>query len=285
MDKKQSTLSVPAILFFVALMAFNGYMVLQLNRVQVDSETQRASVEQEISILRETMSLRQGNYQRELGGIKEQMEKVALDASVRAGSEAKRYSDRVSKTVAQKQREQQEMILGELTTVGNRIKEQSAATQLKVDGVQGEVESVKNELAGARRTLELTAGLLDDTRGNVEQLGAALGDHQMAIEILKRNSERDLIGFRLLKSKTRTKVGDIQLKLRGTDPKHHRYSIEILADDRNVVKKERHVNEPVSFYVSGASKPYEIVVTAVRKDHVIGYIAKPKVNPRADARS
>ncbi len=285
MDHKERSFSIPAILFFVTLMAFNGYMVFSVNAVQVDAETQRASLEQEISGLRETIALRQGNYKREIVGIREEMDKVTREAAVRAGSEAKRYSDRTSKTIAQKQREQQEMLLGELTSVEKKISEQSLETQSKVDVVQGDVDGVRGELTVAQEAIDITTGLLQDTQGSVEQLSATLGDHDQAIEILKRNTERDLMGFSLLKSQSRIRVGDIQLKLRGTDAKRNRYSIEILADDSSMVKKERHVNEPVSFYVTGAQKPYEIVITAVRKDRVIGYLAKPKVDRRSAARS
>ena len=285
MDQKEKSFSLPAILFFVTLMAFNGYMVFSVNSVQLDAETQRASLEQEISALRETISLRQGNYKREIVGIREEMDKVSRDASVRAGSEAKRYSDRTSKTIAEKQREQQEMLLGELTSVEKKVSEQSLETQSKVDGVQGDVDGVKGELAVARESIDIATGLLQDTQGSVEQLSAALGDHDQAIEILRRNSERDLMGFSLLKSQSRIRVGDVQLKLRSADTKRNRYSIEILADDNSMIKKDRHVNEPVSFYVTGARKPYEIVITAVRKDRVIGYLAKPKVDPRSAARS
>ena len=68
----------------------------------------------------------------------------------------------------------------------------------------------------------------------------------------------------------------MSLKLKKTDTKRHKYSIELLADDRVVEKKDRYVNEPVQFYLSRAKHPYELVVNEVGKDKIVGYLAIPK---------
>ena len=56
-----------------------------------------------------------------------------------------------------------------------------------------------------------------------------------------------------------------------------RYTVDVVADDRTVEKKDRTVNEPLQFYVSGARQPYELVVNQVSKDRISGYLATPKV--------
>ena len=87
------------------------------------------------------------------------------------------------------------------------------------------------------------------------------------------------MGFHLVKAKQRTKVADVQLRLRKTNVKDNKYSIEILADDKVVVRKDRHVNEPVQFYMTGSTRPYELVVTSIKKNRVIGYLARPRIRP------
>jgi hypothetical protein len=79
------------------------------------------------------------------------------------------------------------------------------------------------------------------------------------------------------KTKAPQKVGDIRLVLKKTDPKHNRYTVEVLADDKKVEKKDRTVNEPVQLYLSGGAQAYEIVVNQVKKNQVVGYVAVPKV--------
>ena len=73
------------------------------------------------------------------------------------------------------------------------------------------------------------------------------------------------------------KIGDVLMRLRKTEPKRHRFSIELLADDRKMVKKGHYVNEPLQFYVGDSKRPYEIVMTSVRTDEVRGFLATPKI--------
>jgi hypothetical protein len=53
--------------------------------------------------------------------------------------------------------------------------------------------------------------------------------------------------------------------------------VDVLADDRRVEKKDKNLNEPVQFYMTGTRIPYEVVVNEIRKDQVTGYLAVPKV--------
>jgi hypothetical protein len=65
--------------------------------------------------------------------------------------------------------------------------------------------------------------------------------------------------------------------LKKADTKHNRYTIQVLADDRRVEKKDKTINEPVQFYTSKSRIPAEIVVNEVRKNTIVGYLAEPKV--------
>jgi hypothetical protein len=51
----------------------------------------------------------------------------------------------------------------------------------------------------------------------------------------------------------------------------------VQADDKTVEKRDRTINEPVQFYISKYRQPYEIVVNEITKDHIVGYLATPKV--------
>ena len=74
------------------------------------------------------------------------------------------------------------------------------------------------------------------------------------------------------------RVGDITLTLRKSDVKHNRFTVEVLADDRHIEKKDKTIDEPVQLYVGGSLQPYEIVVNQVKKDQVSGYLATPKMH-------
>jgi hypothetical protein len=51
----------------------------------------------------------------------------------------------------------------------------------------------------------------------------------------------------------------------------------LIADDRQIEKRDKTSGEPVQFYVgSSRSMPYEIVVFTVGKDQITGYLSTPK---------
>ena len=83
--------------------------------------------------------------------------------------------------------------------------------------------------------------------------------------------------FKLAKNKKMQKVGNVSMRLTNADTKKNRYTIQLIADDKQVEKKDKNVNEPLQFYVAGARTPYEIVVNQISKDLIVGYLATPKV--------
>ena len=97
---------------------------------------------------------------------------------------------------------------------------------------------------------------------------------------LVARGDRNYFKFeRLKKSKAPQKIGDIAVVLKKTEPGKNRYSLDVIADDKNPVeKKDKGVNEPLQFYVfSKSNQPYELVVNQVGKDEISGYLATPKV--------
>ena len=73
-----------------------------------------------------------------------------------------------------------------------------------------------------------------------------------------------------------TRVADVQLQLRKTDPKKAKYDMLIQVDDSKLEKKDRTANEPVQFLVGRDKLRYEIVVNYVDKDRIRGYLSTPK---------
>jgi hypothetical protein len=97
------------------------------------------------------------------------------------------------------------------------------------------------------------------------------------VEELKRLGERDIFEFNLNKSsKAPEHVGPIQVALRKVDTKRYKYTLNVVADDKSIEKKDKTVGEPIQFYVRGARAPYEIVVFDLTKDSAKGYLSTPK---------
>ena len=69
----------------------------------------------------------------------------------------------------------------------------------------------------------------------------------------------------------------IRLRLKGTDLKNKRYTIDVTTDDIVVEKKDKAINEPVQFKLSKSPALFELVVNELAKDRVTGYLSSPKV--------
>ena len=94
---------------------------------------------------------------------------------------------------------------------------------------------------------------------------------------LKLRGDRDYIEFDLRKSDEPQKYGGgIPLQLKKTDVKRQKYTVDLLADDLTIEKKDKNTNEPVQFYQQGFRVPSEIVVNEIHKDRIVGYISVPK---------
>jgi hypothetical protein len=96
-------------------------------------------------------------------------------------------------------------------------------------------------------------------------------------EPLKRMAERNYFDVMLGMTKQPQRFADITLKLESADAKHNKYTVLVMADGSQYEKKDKGVNEPVQFHTSkGGDTPYELVITQVAKDHILGYLSTPK---------
>jgi hypothetical protein len=71
-------------------------------------------------------------------------------------------------------------------------------------------------------------------------------------------------------------VSTVSLQLKKANPKKARYTLNVLADDRAIEKKDRTMFEPLQFYTGRDRQLYEVVVFTVDKNKVSGYLSAPK---------
>jgi hypothetical protein len=157
-----------------------------------------------------------------------------------------------------------------------QIGEVQADTTTKFGQVATQLNGTQTDLSATKADLEATKGKLQSTIGDLGVQSGLIATNHEEVEELKRLGERDIFEFSLTKSKTAEHVGPIQVQLRKVDTKHYRYTLNVVADDKSIEKKDKTVGEPVQFYVRGARAPYEIVVFDLGKDTAKGYLSTPK---------
>jgi hypothetical protein len=156
-----------------------------------------------------------------------------------------------------------------------------ADTTTKFGQVATDISGTKSDVAATKADLESTKSKLQSTVGDLGVQSGLIARNHDEVEELKRLGERDIFEFSLKKEKQPQHVGPIQVTLRKTDTKHYKYTVDVIADDKNIEKKDRTVGEPIQFYVHGARAPYEIVVFDVGKDDAKGYLSTPKAGGSA----
>ncbi|MCL6505982.1 MAG: hypothetical protein K6T59_03060, partial [Bryobacteraceae bacterium] len=194
-------------------------------------------------------------------------------AAGRAKKDALEHAEQIAKRLEEERLRQQQQVASELS----QVKEVAATAHTKLADVSSEVGTVKTEVASTRSELEKTIAELKSVRGDLGVQSGLIATNAKELAALKALGERNYFEFNLAKTKTPQRVGDVAIQLKKADPKRNRYTIEVIADDKRVEKKDKTANEPVQFYVSGGALPYEIVVNEVRKDRIVGYLATPKV--------
>ena len=147
--------------------------------------------------------------------------------------------------------------------------------------VNTKITTTQNDLSAAKADLEATKNKLQSTIGDLGVQSGLIAKNHDEVEELKALGERNIYEFTLHKSKHMQHVGPIQLQLRKVNTKHYQYTMNVLADDKNIEKKNRQVDEPLQFYVTGARAPYEIVVFKLAKDEAQGYLSTPKTASQA----
>ncbi len=151
-----------------------------------------------------------------------------------------------------------------------------ADTSTKFGEVSTEISGTKSDVAATKADLEATKAKLQSTVGDLGVQSGLIARNHEEVEELKRLGERNIFEFKIKKSNQMQHVGPIQVTLRKVDAKKYKYTMNVLADDKTIEKKDKTAGEPVQFYVHGSRAPYEIVVFDVSKDQISGYLSTPK---------
>ncbi len=260
----------------VVLAVANGYQLWRLNRLDTRMSQWQAAASQQISEIRENASLSDAEHAKNLAALQADLAEARQEAATTAGHakvEALKHADQLARRLADEQAQQQQQVASEL----NEVKQSATTVNSKLADVSNDVAATKTDVASTRTELDNTVADLKRVRGDMGVLSDRIATNGTELAALRALGERNYVEFNLLKSKEPQKVGGIELWVKKTDPKRSRFTIEIEADDRKVEKRDRTINEPIQFYVNKAHQPYEIVVNEITKEHLVGYLAIPKV--------
>lgn len=173
---------------------------------------------------------------------------------------------------AQKQSE------AKLSSAQKQQGQQLAAVNTEVSGVKTELGGAKTDIQKTQTDLAATNQKLEKTIGDLGVQSGLVARNAGELEMLKRKGERNYYDFTLQKGQ-RQPVSTISLQLKKVDAKKSRFTLNVIADDRTIEKKDRTIGEPLQFYTGRDRLLYEVVVFSATKNSITGYLATPKNAP------
>jgi hypothetical protein len=173
---------------------------------------------------------------------------------------------------------QQKASAAKLAAAQSQQGQQIAAVNTEVSGVKSEVGAAKTDIQKTQTDLAATNAKLEHAMGDLGVQSGLIAHNASELEMLKRKGERNYYDFTLQKN-ARTPVSTISLQLKKVDPKKSKFTLNVMADDKTIEKKDRTLLEPLQFYTGRDRMLYEVVVFNAGKNSISGYLSTPKTAP------
>ncbi|MBZ5560818.1 MAG: hypothetical protein LAP13_00195 [Acidobacteriia bacterium] len=266
-DGSSHTTKFIAVFVILALMVIGEvYTLTQMSAMRTSLEAQQAAmqralssqVEQQIST---RISALEASNAQQLQAVKEDLDNAAKRLG-RNGVELRRARAMVEQLQTTQQQQADE------------LKQQIAqkADQQQVGALSQDLNSQRTDLDTTKKTVSTISNDLGMARS---ELGNLIARNHQDVEYLRKLGERDYFEFTLTRNRP-SKVANVELILKKTNVKRHRFDMALVADEMQIDKKGRTVNEPVIFYIGGSKRPFELVVNSVQSNQVKGYVSTPK---------
>jgi chromosome segregation ATPase len=158
----------------------------------------------------------------------------------------------------------------------------SIHNELATKATSDDLKNVDTKVGGVRTDLDTTR---EDLKMARSEMGTLIARNHDEIDQLRRLGEREYVEFTIAGKNKPQKVGNLTIELKNANEKRNQYSVAMTVEDKRYEKKNRAINEPVFFYLSGTHIPEEVVINKVQKDQVSGYISIPKANSQQQTTS
>lgn len=175
-------------------------------------------------------------------------------------------------------RKQGKVLAEQLTNVESNMSGVKQELATKANG--SDVDAMGNDVKGVRSDLDATKQNIQMARS---EFGTLIARNHEEVEQLRRMGVRDYFEFTLERKGDSKQLAGVTLELRGTNTKHHEFTVNLVVDDMKLEKKNRSINEPIFFYTAGSRQALELVVNRVEKNKVTGYLSAPKAGAVAQS--
>jgi chromosome segregation ATPase len=151
----------------------------------------------------------------------------------------------------------------------------SVHSELATKATSDDVKTVDTKVVGVKTDLDATR---EDLKMARSEMGTLIARNHDEIDQLRRLGERDYVEFSIVGRNKPQKVGNVTVELKGINEKHNQFNAAVTIEDKLFQKKNRAMNEPIFFYLTGTHIPEELVINKIGKNTISGYLSIPKAN-------
>ena len=145
-------------------------------------------------------------------------------------------------------------------SIHQRIEDwRSKKMQAQLDDQAKQIDATRHDLSNARTKLQ----------GSI-----ATTHHELVL--LEKKGERSYYEFDIDRGGQFRREGPIGIRLQKANTKREYANLEMLVDDAKVQKKHVNICEPVQLYSADSRATVELVINAITKNHIHGYVSEPK---------
>ncbi|MGA2369430.1 MAG: hypothetical protein ACLPPV_06170 [Candidatus Korobacteraceae bacterium] len=267
-ESRWSAFDLSAIVKYVLLAAAAVYVIVTLY-LMYNLKTQITALEQKQA----TMEAAQADVIQRIHAASSEL-KQTLTTEV--GMTKQQLEDRAAEL--QKEQKATAAAAARLAAQQSQQGQQIAAVNGEVSGVKTDVGAAKNDIQKTQTDLAATNAKLEKTIGDLGVQSGLIAHNATELDELRRKGERNYYNFTLQKN-ARTPVSTVSLQLKKVDPKKSRFTLDVMADDKTIEKKDKTVSEPLQFYTGRDHLLYELVVFTANKNSITGYLSTPKSAP------
>ena len=264
----------------IALVAANIYLYVQIDHVRTDVASMQEKLTTQLSNLRDTSNVNTEAQKRHVETLKEELEAartLARNSSSQVKAEAQANIERIKAQLQDEQAKVQQQVSKEISGVKSDVQQVASTANTKIAEVATDVGTVRSQASQTQAELQKTIADLKSVRGDMGVQSGLIATNAGELAALKLRGERNYLDIKLGKTKQPQRFGDITLLLKNVDQKKNKYTVQVMADDKLTEKKDKSINEPVQFYTArGGRTPYELVINAVNKNEIVGYLSTPK---------
>jgi hypothetical protein len=276
-----------ALVCIVGLMAATGYLYWEVTTLRTEMNGRFQTYGEQMAKMEATFKNASKTIDakvKEAHGVIEKAQTKLSQTAPQGDKQTLLKAEQVAKSIAQdvasKLEVKQNAVISKVGMDVQDLRRASSETEGKLGSLSGEVTDVKKVVGQTRTELETTVAALRTVRGDLGVQSGLIATSSKELQALRELGQRNYYDFTLTKTAQPQQVGDVRIRLKKTDVKRDKFTVEVWADDKKIEKKDKTLNEAVQFYVGQLRTPYELVVNRIQKDQLTGYLSTPKVPGR-----